>query len=531
MPRKKPAPLADGFQFVASNGPKATKVDPATRTLIRRQAMKDVANERKANAGRKAVHLSSPERSDVIDLERADGLPELVSANSTASSSSGLSLISDEVEEMLRIYDGEYFQEEAPFNADASSLICTTNANNSPRLWYALSNGTAYESARSRFGIDITLLGLLTSFSVAKTTIGQLAEDPGRMCPLISETSNATDSSFALVPQRYGSSALLAATTDCLLAKAAQVLMPWCSNEAEVSMFYARALRALQDAITDSVDASHMTDLLCAVQVITLHELLDPSREAAWAQHVSGSIRLWKYRGPKSFRNGFDKLVFQSHVGPVVSEALHNNNHCYLADPKWTALYESLTESTEYLTERHKLVIGARKLIFPTPGLWRDMGSTLRENAVVDDQTLAGLRSRAYALHTAYKIWLESYNNHCVARSFSIPTEQEVNLRSEVLGQALETLLIVDLLLATVSDCASDVVSDIAELSGRVLDLQHQPAPKYSWIFTAQEIGVAQVALATKGLFSEDLGQCEPTERTSAMRKRYMAWSGMLRGC
>lgn len=183
------------------------------------------------------------------------------------------------------------------------------------------------------------------------------------------------------------------------------------------------------------------------------------------------------------------------------------------------------------MTERHELVINARKLIFTLPGLWHDISTAVRnsDDGVAED--VCELYHRARELQTAYLTWLNMYKEHCVARALAMPTEQEIHIRREVLGQSLESLLIVDLLLATVSICSSAVECEIEALASRIMELQNQPGPKHSWLFTGQEIGVAQVAIATKGLFSMDLGMLTPQERSAEMRRRYTTWSGALRGC
>ncbi|KAI5356914.1 putative fungal transcription factor [Septoria linicola] len=395
---------------------------------------------------------------------------------------------------------------------------------------YCLSSEYGYQATRARYGIELTMLSLLTGFSVGKTTIGQLAENPLRMRSLVLESSGEPDPFLSLVPRRYGSSEVLTAAADCLLARAASALLPLAGFEYDAARLYAKALRRLQEAIRDARVASG-SDVLCAVQLLTLHELLDTSRSEAWSHHVSGSVRIMKHRSPKPFQNEYEKALFQNHVGAVVSEALHSNSHCYLAEPSWTSLYESLIEKSDDLGERHELVINARKLIFPLPGLWHDISMALRSSDATEREVVSELESRCRGLQAAYFGWLESYREHCIVKALSMPTEQEIHIRREVLGQALESLLIVDLLLATVSISLSMTEHEIEALASRIMELQKQPGPRHSWLFTGQEIGVAQVAIATKGLFASDLSDLTPQEKAMERRKRYTVWSGLLRGC
>ncbi|PPJ51475.1 hypothetical protein CBER1_09237 [Cercospora berteroae] len=530
MPRKKKPDLADGLHFVVSNGPKPPS-DPAIRMIIRRQAMKDVAAERKVrnSARNKLAKANSVLQSD-SSYQLAQQLVVRrvcsVSADSTESSEgmgSTPNVVFEEPWEPSENYDFELMPDWFPTHYNSAKDF-------SPLPFTLPVPMIGYEVSRSRFGVDLSMLDRLTTFSVGKTTVGQLAEDPSRMYSLILDYAPEMAGSYlALVPTRYGSSKVLTAATNCLLAKASNALMPCVEAEVTSSKLYARALNVLQKTIADekkSID----TDLVCAVQMMTLNEPLDPSRTAAWAHHVAGSTRLMKHRSPRAFKDEFEKALFHGHVGSVVSEALHNNSHCYLAEPEWTALYESLATDPNELTERHELVINARKLIFPLPGLWHDISRALTSQTELDDNSLLQLEQRCQALDLRYSVWREKYKEYCISRSLSMLSEQEINIRRETYGQAVESLLIVKMLLATLTSDASFIAEDIRILAKQIMDLQKQPGPKYSWLFTGQEVGVAQVALATSSIFLESLTGLPATERYLGMQKRYMSWSGMLRG-
>ncbi|GIZ45829.1 hypothetical protein CKM354_000898000 [Cercospora kikuchii] len=526
MPRKKKTDLADGFQFVISNGPKLPS-DPAVRTIIRRQAMRDVGMERRVkNAAEKKIARERP----VPRICMPDQLEQQVVVcrarsgyGSSKEASQGTGSTPDVVLEEDSIVGEDYdFEHWFPARHD-TEVFC-------PSPFILPVPMTGYEAARCRFGIDVSMLDRLTSFSVGKTTMGQLAEDPSRIYSLVLDSAPSnTHSYLALVPKRYRESRVLTAVTDCLLAKASSTLMPSVDAEIAASKLYAKALNVLQRSIADD-EKSIDTDLVCAVQMMTLNELLDPSRIDAYAHHVAGSTRLMKHRSSRAFQDEFEKALFHSHVGPVVSEALHNNTHCYLAEPEWTALYESLATDTEELTERSELVISARKLIFPLPGLWHNVSKTLTSECELKVTVVSQLEQRCQALDSQYRNWLETYKEYCMSRTLAIPTEQEINIRREAYGQALESHLIVKILLGTMTSDASAVAEEIRILAKQIMDLQKQPGPRHSWLFTGQEVGVAQVALANSNNFLEDLGQLPPKERLSRMQKRYMSWSGMLRG-
>lgn len=111
------------------------------------------------------------------------------------------------------------------------------------------------------------------------------------------------------------------------------------------------------------------------------------------------------------------------------------------------------------------------------------------------------------------------------------PSKREIDLRRETFGAALECIIIVKRLLATV--CDKDRLR--LELEGQaigklIMELQDQPLAKHSWLFTGHEVGVAQVSIMTRDAFEEDCSGQTWEEQRLATRKRYMLWSGTLRG-
>lgn len=256
MPRKKKTALADGLYFVVSNGPKPPS-DPAVRTIIRRQAMRDVGVGRKVRNAEKKLAKTCPapksRMPDQLEQQLIVRGTDSVSARSTESPG-GTGSTPDVV------FEEEWNPgEECEFDLMANWSHAPHDSKDfSPSfitLPVPMSRLTGYEAARVRFGIDLSMLDRLTSFSVGKTTMGQLAEDPSRMFSLVLDSKpENTHSYLALVPKRYEESKVLAAATDCLLAKASSTLMPCVENEVASSKLYARALNALQRTIADDAN-------------------------------------------------------------------------------------------------------------------------------------------------------------------------------------------------------------------------------------------------------------------------------------
>ncbi|KAK5688766.1 hypothetical protein LTS10_000744 [Elasticomyces elasticus] len=516
--------------FIISNGPKVPK---EARTTIRKQAMRDVgiARKQKGNYGRINLrqgvqHADSLEGS--IPFRSAVGMTLSRSSSTTLSSrsSSRAPAVRTPNTSQPSTVDWDEFVEAIPREDVVNDYANDQSTMSRNLVPWGLSPVPDYERARSKFGIDLMSLSILTNFNVGKSTIAILSADPTRLASLL---NLAQWSYLEYVPERYGISECLTAATNCLLAKVHTVLAPKEECYSICNLLYGKALRSLQDAIAS--DSSAMdADVLCATQLLSLHELLDPSRDTAWSHHVQGSARLVRHRSPTRFHTDFERALFAAHVGGIVSECLVNNTHCYLEQPEWIGLYTSLTIESNFLSERSPLAISLRVTMFELPGIWHDVGEAVNGTDFYSDWPLAALEARCRKAHKELLAWLEQYKAHCVRLSLAQPPASELSLRRELFGSALECLAIVKRLLCTV--CESDrrnLEVETQALAHLILDLQKQPSPKHSWLFSGHEVGVAYTVLLTKDQWEENVDRRDAHDKKVATKTRYNTWSNTLR--
>ncbi|KAK3645783.1 hypothetical protein LTR56_008970 [Elasticomyces elasticus] len=481
--------------FIISNGPKVPK---EARTTIRKQAMRDVGLARKArgygriNLRQGVQYADSHEGS--IPFRSAVGMTLSRSSSTTLSSrsSSRAPAVRTPNTSQPSTVNWDEFVEAIPREDVADDYANDQSAMSCNLILPGLSPMPDYERARSKFGIDLMSLSILTNFNVGKSTIAILSADPTRLASLL---NLAQWSYLEYVPERYGISECLTAATNCLLAKSA-------------------------------MDA----DVLCATQLLSLHELLDPSRDTAWSHHVQGSARLVRHRSATRFHTDFERALFAAHVGGIVSECLVNNMHCYLEQREWIGLYTSLTIESNFLSERSPLAISLRVTMFELPGIWHDVGEAVNGTDFYSDWPLAALEARCRKAHQELLAWLEQYKAHCVRLSLAQPPASELSLRRELFGSALECLAIVKRLLCTV--CESDrrnLEVETQALAHLILDLQKQPSPKHSWLFSGHEVGVAYTVLLTKDQWEENVDRRDAHDKKVATKTRYNTWSNTLR--
>lgn len=253
------------FPFIVSSGPRVPK-DPAVRTLIRKQAMKDVgmARKRKGNYGR--INLRQPPAFEETDVQE----------ESVASSSESATLPS-----------GSGTESPPTSNSSTDEATCDEIVPRKPTkivrrqpvtvaAWTnlpvppAAAPPSLYEAMRTKYHIDIPDLSILTSFNVGKGAMYVISSDTSRLTTLLGRH----DWSYLdYVPSRYGLHECLTAAVDCVAAKVRSVLTP--SNAAmrtAVMNLYAVALRHLQCAIADARQCLE-PEVLCAIELLSIHEV------------------------------------------------------------------------------------------------------------------------------------------------------------------------------------------------------------------------------------------------------------------
>lgn len=353
--------MDNNFPFIVSDGPKLRN-DPQTRQIIRKQAMRDVgiARKRKGTFGKQDTGQFASNRTAVPIRPSVSSTSGNSSSSSATASpetlSSGTSVSTKETDDTG--FDESFDWQLVPTNgkkcyADRSAFTPSASLFSS------------YETTRSKFSVDITDLSMLTNFNVGKSTIPALSADPSRLAALLGEQQW---SYMEYIPRRYGQSQCLTAATDCVLAKVRSLLAPHIVNEQTQLRLYAKALHSLQKAISNSASDCVSPDVLCATQMLSLHELLDASNDSGWSHHVHGSVRIVKHRGTQRFTTDFEKALFAAHAGTVVGESLLDNEHCYLAEQEWSTLYLSLEKESDFLDDRSPLTLKIRHSMFALPG-------------------------------------------------------------------------------------------------------------------------------------------------------------------
>jgi hypothetical protein len=255
-------PLQD-FQFIVSDGSRVPD-DPEIRTIIRKQAMKDVAVTRKKRGDYGRINLMQ-----YRILDSLTGAPKGMVRHSLGVSRESASLSSKASSRSTSATDMTTSRRVIRFDRPSASLVLAEQYDT--WLCSPVANSTnGYAALRAKYHFDITDLCLLTSFHVGQGTMSAMARDSSLLGTLLGKQMS---SYLSFVPSRYGHKPYLTAVVDCLITKAHGTLHPHNAGiSATMIRMYGKALRAVQEAIGDG-EASRDADLLCAVQMLSFYEV------------------------------------------------------------------------------------------------------------------------------------------------------------------------------------------------------------------------------------------------------------------
>lgn len=238
--------------------------------------------------------------------------------------------------------------------------------------------------------------------------------------------------------------------------------------------------------------------------------------------HVDGCERMVRHRSPSGFRTEYERQLFLSHIGPAVDKSIHQGTACYLEEPQWLALYQSLIEDSVWLSERSNLVIKVRSQLLCIGGIMSMANRAMSPGGEGDGGLLPTLELKARSAHQGMLKCLEVYKEHLVRTSMLIPDDQELAMRREIYGSILECLGIYKRIVAAV--CDADRITLEAEtqvLASQLLDLGKQPAQRHSWLCGHLELEVATILQRTKDEWEEDVSSLNPQEKRQAACQRW----------
>ena len=131
-----------------------------------------------------------------------------------------------------------------------------------------------YELTSIKSEFDILDLSTLATAHINRAGRNSLSQNPYHLIHQL--RSSKQQSYLSFLPSRYGQIPCLSDATDCVIARARQIINPTKNWEAAVIAFYVKALDSLQKAL-DCPKQRYKPEVLCATEILALYEVCCPS--------------------------------------------------------------------------------------------------------------------------------------------------------------------------------------------------------------------------------------------------------------
>ncbi|KAL8945893.1 MAG: hypothetical protein Q9222_007634 [Ikaeria aurantiellina] len=495
---------------------------PGIRTVIRKQAMSRAAAARrrrgtygKQNLGQHLVLRPTP---DPMEQDPETQQPEDDTENHDRTVAHCINPIEVSVD---------------PFGSLQQSGICVLPIPDTPSLdWIpACPSSTGYEAMRMRFDYDIIDASALTSVHIGRATAQPLQEKPARLSNIL---QSKRWSYFDYLPSRYGQTQCLDDALCCLAARIRQ----WITNPGKPSpkilQLYSKAVKSLQAALDDATMVLH-SDVLCATEILTIYELLDSERDRAWMPHTKGTATLIRLRGPKGFPTEYDKALFFAQLGPIYSEAMTNVTHCFLREPEWQTIFESLILEHPSFSPSDQALVSLWACIIPIPGLFHRVQRSIsnqeetsflnRHNLL---QSLLRIRSQLMAWGRDQRL---AYTKTCGLMKYSyMRLEQaKTEIEYETFGILTTNLMQVERFIVVLDHTlAVQMEPHVQRLAAQLVDLHRAAslANPRAALFLSFKVMIAKAALATADEWRREiLNPNSPGVVSKGAFQRWMAMS------
>ena len=256
--------MASDFHFVDWTQISGPSKDPATRRLIRKQAMSKVAADRRQKGvwRHKSVTASSNTQTPPIPepqpFEGTHDDPRSHPKNRPNSPSQQTNLIEDSLpHDDIDEYD-----------IDASPTIATETSIFTPFIPPSMPSKD-YEMMRIESDFDLLDLSAMTTFHVGRITTMSLFNNPAQLAGVI---QCRQWSYFSFLPPRWGYCACLDDAARCVASRVRNWIRGIVDPVRETLMLYSKALVSLQAALNNP-KTYMQPEVLCATEILSIYEV------------------------------------------------------------------------------------------------------------------------------------------------------------------------------------------------------------------------------------------------------------------
>lgn len=362
-----------------------------------------------------------------------------------------------------------------------------------------------YELTSMRSDFDLLDLSTLASLHVGRAARAALSKNPYHL--IYQLRSHKKFSYLSYLPSLYGHVPCLSDAADCVIARARQIISPHENWEAAVITFYVKALDSLQKAL-DSPKQRYRPEVLCATEILSLYELLDPSGETGWIRHAAGAARLIQLRGPKNYNTDFEKALFMAHTGPIMTECLLNGQRCFLEQKPWQKVFRSLIVDDCFpISDQSEICISLIMLKAFMPGFFVDVTNIICSETEPDLDVVHTTAGRLRQQRAEFLKWSIRYQEILAQYPDMSLGSSEYDSHCKVYSTFLSCMMISTRLLAAISASERSELESLAQgFADEMIELDQRvrSSSTQTGLFMAQTHGVAGSLKNTEQLWQDD---------------------------
>jgi hypothetical protein len=182
-----------------------------------------------------------------------------------------------------------------------------------------------------------------------------------------------------------------------------------------------------------------------------------------------------------------------------MTEALLNNERCFLEQDAWRAVLRSVILDDELIADRSEIVIELMILKSNIPGFFVDVTNIIYHHDP-DRTHINAIACKIHQLRVDLLKWHSNYEFSLSCAPAIYPGSAEYDRRCKVFATYLSCLIISSRLLGAISPTERvELEEETQVLAGRMLDLEIEVKSTSSaaCMFMAQTLGVSQATIAT----------------------------------
>ncbi|KAI1748182.1 hypothetical protein F4782DRAFT_542976 [Xylaria castorea] len=370
---------------------------------------------------------------------------------------------------------------------------------------------TGLELLAAEVGVHILDLSALTDIQCGWTACAILASKSGKSATINGLISRRQPSYLYSVARRYGSSPCLDEALRCVAIRARRVLAPSQHPVDKLEYrYYVTALQTLQKAVDDAEERGR-PEVLGAINLLSLFELLEYTQEQAWSRHIVGASRLIRVRGPASFVSDFDIRLMLSMVTAMTHESMRSSEPCFLEEDPWQQMLQSSVIKSSLISSRSSLAISLLCIMVRGPRLLMDVCRVFKTPEGVERPDLSILKRQLREYRVELLKWHTEFGSALSALPLCEGTQTpSEDIRTELLASCYGLLITCSRMMSAISVDLIDVLEDeaVAYATEMVkLEINISSVNKSASFYIRQKLIVAEATLATTDGWRENQDQ------------------------